>query len=381
MDISVNFYGVMATMTVVLMAVALLLRATLLSGKAPILLAIGLGIGALSTWMFAVAPAHPLTIVYFAVADPLAVFCVAQALRLSIGLGMSSRRVTAAVAAMAALSMVAAFLPLDPPLQTLPLGLATCLVILDVIAALWRNSTGFVGRAMLVSWTAFLVTSLARIPDFPGLIGSGMSYPDYTNPSMQWFLLSTNSLVVPAIVFAIIGQLIANRIADLRDKSARDSLTGLLNRTAFEEAVRAADRQTGTLLLADIDHFKQVNDRYGHAVGDEVLCEFARRCGALGIAGRLGGEEFAIAFPGATLFEARACAERLREDFAGWRHSALAHDHRLSASFGLATYNRGEALSASLRRADDALYAAKHRGRDRVILHGPAMTPMGAVRA
>ena len=340
----------------------------------------GLGIGALSTWMFAVAPAHPLSITYFAIADPLAVLCVAQATRLAFGFGTTSPRVIGLIASIASLSIVAAFLPLAPPLQTLPLGIATCIAIADVLVVLWKVGPGMVARATLAAWSAFMVTSLVRIPGFAGLIGTGTAYPDYANPAMQWFLLSTNSFVVPAIVFAAIGRLIANRIAELRDQSARDSLTGLLNRTAFEEAVRAADRQTGTLVLADLDHFKSVNDRYGHAVGDAVLCEFARRCGALGLAARLGGEEFAIALPGATLFEARALAERLREDFAAWRHPALGEDHRLSASFGLAAYQRTEPVAAIIRRADDALYAAKNRGRDRVILHGPTMTPMGAAR-
>ncbi|MEN3973023.1 GGDEF domain-containing protein [Sphingomicrobium sp. XHP0235] len=381
MDFSVNLYGVMAMMIVILMGVALLLRATLLSGRAPLFLAVGLGVGALSTWMFVVVPPHPLSIAYFAVADPLAVFCVAQATRIAFGKAVASRRLTMAIAGIASLSIIAAFLPIAPPLQTLPLGIATCLVIADAMLVLWRCGPGLVSRITFFAWSIFMVTSVVRIPGFPGLLGAGAAYPDYANPAMQWFLLLANSVVVPAIVFAIIGRLIANRIAELRAISARDSMTGLLNRSAFEDAMRSAERQTGTLVLADLDHFKQVNDRYGHAVGDEVLCEFARRCAAQGIAGRLGGEEFAIALPSATLFEARAIAERLREGFAAWRHPALDDDHRLSASFGLAAYQRGEGFAAILRRADDALYAAKNRGRDRVIIHGPAMTPMGAVRA
>ena len=381
MDFSVNLYGVMAMMITVLMGVALLLRATLLSGRAPLFLAVGLGIGALSTWMFAVAPPHPLSIAYFAVADPLAVFCVAQATRIAFGKGIAARAIMMTIAALASLSIVAAFLPIAPPLQTLPLGIATCIAVADAMLVLWRCGPDLVARITFFSWSIFMVTSTVRIPGYPGLLGTGAAYPEYANPAMQWFLLLANSVVVPAIVFAIIGRLIANRIAQLRAISTRDSMTGLLNRSAFENAMRTAERQTGTLVLADLDHFKQVNDRYGHAVGDAVLCEFARRCASMGIAGRIGGEEFAIALPSHTLFEARAAAERLREDFAAWRHPDLDENHRLSASFGLAAYQRGEGFATILRRADDALYAAKNRGRDRVIIHGPAMTPMGTVRA
>lgn len=155
-----------------------------------------------------------------------------------------------------------------------------------------------------------------------------------------------------------------------------DGLTGVSNHTRFFEIADKAlarareDGKPFTLILADIDHFKQVNDRHGHLAGDEVLRRVGarlRECFAQhGSIGRIGGEEFAIALPGMRPNDVDAPLNRLRESL----RSVRAEDTRIpvTMSFGVAAPGSpGEALNEIRERADRALYQAKNAGRDRVV--------------
>ncbi len=155
-----------------------------------------------------------------------------------------------------------------------------------------------------------------------------------------------------------------------------DSLTGLPNRHAFLERAESARlaalrmRQPLALVMMDIDHFKQINDRFGHATGDEALAVFARV--ARGVlrghetVGRLGGEEFAAVLPGTDLFGARQAAERLRVAVREATVITSGAAYTMTVSIGVVVLDPNEALGAALARADRALYVAKSGGRDRV---------------
>ncbi len=155
-----------------------------------------------------------------------------------------------------------------------------------------------------------------------------------------------------------------------------DVLTGLANRRHFMDRLRDALEQTRrnseplTLLMADLDKFKQINDHYGHAGGDDVLRAFAKllraRARESDLAGRLGGEEFALMLPGVDIGEARQVAERVRGAMAALE--PLGDGHRFTVSIGVAAVHDGEGEDLLLSRADDALYAAKCAGRDRVVV-------------
>lgn len=156
----------------------------------------------------------------------------------------------------------------------------------------------------------------------------------------------------------------------LAQDADHDSLTGLLNRRGFERAVASRPRgEGGALLLLDLDHFKLVNDRHGHAAGDAVLRAVADRLrGALRpgqILGRVGGEEVAVFLPGLEPDAAHRLAHRLREEV-GARPFDLPDGGlaAVTASLGGAR-GEGEALGPLMARADAALYAAKRAGRDR----------------
>jgi diguanylate cyclase (GGDEF)-like protein len=166
-----------------------------------------------------------------------------------------------------------------------------------------------------------------------------------------------------------------------------DPLTGVFNRRTFEEraqhviAAAARERRPLSLLAVDIDHFKLVNDEFGHAGGDEALrlvVALMRETLAEGqILSRIGGEEFAVLLPGADEAEARRTAERLRLHL---ECSAVDVDGRelyLKISAGVATFGPGmESLSTLLRAADRALYAAKRAGRNRVAISSALVETM-----
>ena len=158
--------------------------------------------------------------------------------------------------------------------------------------------------------------------------------------------------------------------------ATRDSLTGALNRRALLDACRgafASDRRHMALLMVDLDHFKAVNDRFGHQMGDKVLREAVRRMqravGDAGVLGRYGGEEFVVLLPGTGKVEAMAIAARLKqaigEPFAP--DSPMAEVGSIAVSIGVAASDGGRGVDEVLARADAALYKAKAMGRDQVI--------------
>lgn len=198
-------------------------------------------------------------------------------------------------------------------------------------------------------------------------------YRDSVYYSLIGLVLGVKS-VVSAMV--LIGATITEWTQSLRESSSRDELTGLQNRGAFEESMHKLLPQAQnegrpfSLVVADIDHFKQVNDIWGHQAGDhaitgfgELITKTVRGCD---VAGRVGGEEFCIAVWDCENQPAERLAERIRKLFARLEHSELNDDIRLTASFGVATARDGETYEQLFGRADAALYDAKSLGRNRV---------------
>jgi diguanylate cyclase (GGDEF)-like protein len=171
--------------------------------------------------------------------------------------------------------------------------------------------------------------------------------------------------------------------AELIRLAERDELTGLLNRRAIVrkavEFLSRAREAKGTLIigLIDLDHFKSINDRFGHAVGDQLLQRFAAALRTSlhtrEMFGRYGGEEFLVLFPDTSLDQARQAAERLRISLREQRLRVDDQDVTVTLSLGLACYEAGDVLFDQVaRRADIALYVAKTQGRDRCEVFNPA---------
>jgi len=163
--------------------------------------------------------------------------------------------------------------------------------------------------------------------------------------------------------------------------ASTDCLTGLPNRHAFmeraERARLASQRQRHplALMMIDIDHFKQINDRWGHASGDDALQVFARTARDVmrehETIGRLGGEEFATMLPGADIDAAMQAAQRLRQAVRAATVITSGPSYTMTVSIGVVVLDPNEDLSAALARADHALYTAKRAGRDRVEVGDP----------
>lgn len=171
-------------------------------------------------------------------------------------------------------------------------------------------------------------------------------------------------------------QLIAAR-EQVRLQGLRDSLTHVLNRVAFfeifeREVARARRNRTSlTLVMGDIDHFKQINDKFGHLSGDAVLRETARRLRvtqrASDAVGRYGGEEFVILAPDCAVAGAVLLAERFREAISAEPMVITGGSLTVTMSFGVATTSDMDQSGQLLRSADEALYRAKEQGRNRVV--------------
>jgi diguanylate cyclase (GGDEF)-like protein len=166
-------------------------------------------------------------------------------------------------------------------------------------------------------------------------------------------------------------------MAETQLQASTDSLTGLLNRRSFSEKVASVPLQLYPIAVAmvDLDHFKTLNDTYGHETGDRALRLFARvlrdSLRSNDLLSRYGGEEFALAFPGCSTADAAIALEgvRTRLDAA----VTVGGLPTFTASFGITNAEPGEDFETALRRADDALMLAKQRGRDQVVLHDTAL--------
>jgi diguanylate cyclase (GGDEF)-like protein len=234
------------------------------------------------------------------------------------------------------------------------------------IPALW-----FVGRAAAAHrgwWTVFLHKELAA---------NGAIY----------LVLTIVSVVAFALAGAFVGwrydELEARTEAahisnvELSRQAATDGLTRLFNGAAIRERldveIENAFRSPLSCLLVDIDHFKRINDKFGHAVGDAVLIQVAsllrgsiRRLDA---AGRLGGEEFLVLLPAASLDKALATGDRIRKNVETEVFLPGDKDLRVTVSVGIAnTQMTGLAKNELLRAADTALYKAKRSGRNRTVM-------------
>jgi len=170
----------------------------------------------------------------------------------------------------------------------------------------------------------------------------------------------------------------------LRDMASKDPLTGIYNRRSFMELARQQLARSHrfsepmSVVVLDVDHFKRINDTYGHATGDDALRMVAGACSSIlreyDILGRLGGEEFVVVLPGATADESRVVAERLRRHIARMPVPGPEGRFHMTASMGIAGVETGgDTLERAIHRADLALYRAKREGRNRVVIYEPGM--------
>jgi diguanylate cyclase len=203
----------------------------------------------------------------------------------------------------------------------------------------------------------------------------------------HWHPLTTNMVIVASIPLLIVQPFLVGFVAltavqavnqkrvELEHLSQHDGLSGLLNRTHWEKLVRGEFARFGrngepvVLVLADLDHFKRLNDTFGHAAGDEAIRRFAaslkRVLRETDFCGRYGGEEFGIVLPFTTAQAAKDVVERVRHDL---RVNPMMDGAAVTASFGMVElYSDIQSVEEWLRVVDKMLYQAKHQGRDCVV--------------
>lgn len=200
--------------------------------------------------------------------------------------------------------------------------------------------------------------------------------------------LSFGAMILPVTTMGAVMIVHDRMVSKAENDANRDFLTGAWSRRAFFEFAErelALSRRTQgrlSLLVMDVDHFKSINDKWGHALGDQVLVDVVARAGALirstDYFARIGGEEFAVLLPDTDLYGALHIAERLRSELdtgtlpASRQFSALAAQGakvEFSVSIGVTELLAGENFVLGLQRADIALYEAKQSGRNRVLSH------------
>ncbi len=189
-----------------------------------------------------------------------------------------------------------------------------------------------------------------------------------------WFavLCFVGTLYSIAIAFVLMALTKERAEREQRLAAETDALTGIASRRAFVARAEACLAvRPAALLLLDLDHFKAINDRYGHSVGDAVLTAFCHAASPMlprsAVFGRLGGEEFACLLPETGPVLAARFAESVRDSVGRIAHPDYP-DLRVGVSIGIAAAGVGGALDDLLRRADGALYGAKHSGRDQVMV-------------
>lgn len=220
-----------------------------------------------------------------------------------------------------------------------------------------------------------LVAGLRFVSVVAGMAGSGLMEGTW----IQSLYISMYSFTVLLLSIAVILMATDRVHTEFEYLATRDPLTGALNRRAVLDACQgafASGERRGALLMVDLDHFKDINDRFGHQMGDAVLREAVRRMqraiGDKGVLGRYGGEEFVVLLPESGKAEAMEIAARLRqaigEPFPA--DSAMAVVGSMAVSIGVAageSSSSGTGIDDVLALADAALYRAKAMGRDRVI--------------
>lgn len=301
---------------------------------------------------------------------PLAYLMAAKAI--SIHFGDRHRRLLVAMPSLVLCATAAAMVVLKPSADDYAwrIVLVQIAVILPLcesvlVAMRVRGNRHAMLIAILLGAGALVFAS--RIPLYFILLGPHFTRADVLSSQVFGLMMAAITVLIPSGILTFLSSIATNMIAEYRERAERDMLTGIANRRAFEARYQELSSHAGVLLIADIDHFKAINDTHGHAAGDSAIRHVASLLERAGVVcGRIGGEEFAIFLPGATSAMGRMIAEGLRTalELATVQHGTIAF--RITASFGLTECAEREALEKCFARADKALYEAKASGRNRV---------------
>lgn len=252
--------------------------------------------------------------------------------------------------------------------------IACSLLMLLATLSSWRRPCNWVDRALLGAVIFVMLETTVRTIAFFIMAGT-LAMGEFIGSTYAYIMQITAT--IGALVLALTAlSSVALRIVERHRKAAEeDPLTGLLNRRGFEQFIgesgRAAKKEAA-VIVADIDWFKSVNDRYGHAAGDDVIREVAVLLRTLSwpevAVARFGGEEFIAYLPNCRLQDAHMLANTVRMALSEQNLERIGIDRAITASFGVAVTAAGDhTIHDAISRADRLLYLAKSSGRNRVV--------------
>jgi diguanylate cyclase (GGDEF)-like protein/putative nucleotidyltransferase with HDIG domain len=303
---------------------------------------------------------------------------------ISVVVGHHPRDGTLPIAALGALCVVFGTvliaLPDRLPERALPAMLAAGAVLVSLGIVFSRDATS--PYAFFYVWVAveafFFLGGRAALP-LVGFIGvcyatALLAVPSTGDALVRW-LFTVGACLVSSVMAGVLQARAKMLLEEASEAARTDALTGLLNRRGFGDTITlelARTTRSGSslsVIIADLDHFKALNDRFGHQAGDVALQRLATLCRegkrVVDSAARIGGEEFALVLPYTDANGAYLVAERLRRLI----HDRASDETTLTASFGIAAYpEHGNDEDSLLRAADQALYVAKQLGRDRSVI-------------
>lgn len=260
------------------------------------------------------------------------------------------------------------------------------LVVIGLFGAFRFSNARYVGVNLGLAAGAGLVHAVQRLlwPELASGTAATIGFAGY--------LVAMTLITLVGLEMAAFRRVLTERNNELtlaferlRDMAIRDELTGIHNRRFLmdvlhqQKALVDRGEHRFSVCYMDLDHFKRVNDVFGHAKGDMVLKQFAEIAADavrdVDYVARVGGEEFVLVLVGTPKDNAHIVAERIRKQMARLSISDLIPDFRISASCGITEYAKGESVEATLDRADAALYRAKRGGRDQVVVVDADDTP------
>ncbi|GAA0478265.1 GGDEF domain-containing protein [Parasphingorhabdus litoris] len=250
------------------------------------------------------------------------------------------------------------------------------LLLACTLPVLWKKRRNLIEKAWFWVFAGLCVTYFLRPALVYGLLGERYTATSYGASSYAALLHSSSALWGLAcgmtMILAMGNKLIEKHLL----ASIRDPLTGLFNRRGLDKYVNESlgDKKNlgRSLMILDLDHFKKVNDLYGHSAGDQVLIRSADLLQTLtkelGTIARIGGEEFVIILNKMDAEDSQLVAQHLRLSIGMITHPELGDNRSVTASIGLAALFPDESFAMALRRADQALYQAKSEGRNRLVV-------------
>lgn len=248
-------------------------------------------------------------------------------------------------------------------------------ILTVALPVLWKNRNGILGNIFFLLFALLCATYFVRPMFVYGMLESAYTPENYHNSTYVTLLYGASVIGGLTCGMTMVIMIGYDLIRTHQMASSTDPLTGLMNRRGLDKYVtqeidgqNAIDR---AVIMADLDKFKQINDRFGHDVGDEVL----KRVGALlemttseiGAVARVGGEEFVIVLNAMAKTDAMIVAQHLRLSLSAILHPELEAGQKITSSLGVAIIEEGESFNMTMRRADIALYEAKAAGRNCVI--------------